>query len=59
MNCEVFFQIPSVGLEPTRLAATDFESVVSAIPPTRQNKVKKNRFLRLNKIWRRQPDLNR
>ena len=30
LNSEV---VPEAGLEPARLAATDFESVVSTIPP--------------------------
>ncbi len=53
------FSIQVVGLEPTRLAATDFESVVSAIPPHLRNDIKKKNRKTDLKNWRRQSDLNR
>lgn len=32
--------VPEVGVEPTRLAASEFESLVSAISPLRQLSIK-------------------
>gem|GEM_PF-3838257 len=52
--------IPVVGVEPTLQRNTILSRARLPIPPHRHNGDKKNRKIRLrNKLWRRQPDLNR